>query len=152
MLQLSILRLYGVAGTPRPQTGQWKVIVQCHHSLRIVEALDVLIRLGEVLRAINVLQHVHVPANKEYILDERLFNFFLVHDPWSLRENSDRGDPWWADRGQSTPCEKICQATGLNPRECTGWKVIGGTINEELIPRSKMSRNCPWRIYSRFFG
>lgn len=36
--------------------------MQGDHPFRIVKALDVLVRLGEVLRAVHVLQHVHVPT------------------------------------------------------------------------------------------
>lgn len=72
MLKLSILGLYGVTGATGAQTGQRKVIVQGHHPLRIVEALDVLIRFREVLRTIDVLQHMHVPANIWEILNKAL--------------------------------------------------------------------------------
>jgi len=69
VLQLCILGLDGVARASGTQTGQRKVIVQSDHPLRVVEALDVLVRLGEVLRAIHVLQHVHVPARRIFGLE-----------------------------------------------------------------------------------
>jgi len=64
VLQLRVFRLDGVTGASGTQARQRKVIVQGDYSFRIVEALDVLVRLCKVLRAIHVLQHVHVPARR----------------------------------------------------------------------------------------
>lgn len=70
MLQLRILSFDGVTGASGTQACQRKMVVQSDHSFRIVEALDVLVWFRKVLRAVYVLEHVHVPTRK--IFESRL--------------------------------------------------------------------------------
>lgn len=79
MLQLRVLGLDGVASAAGAQTGQREVVVQSDHPFRVVEALDVLVRLGEVLRAVHVLQHVHVPTREDSRIRE--IRVSLARDP-----------------------------------------------------------------------
>lgn len=60
MLELRVSRFDRVRSANRPEAAQREVIMQGQNFLCVVEALDVLVGLREVLRAIDVLQHVHV--------------------------------------------------------------------------------------------
>lgn len=60
VLQVRVRRVDGVRCTPLAEARQREVVVQRERALRVVEALDVLVRLGVVLAAVHVLQHVHV--------------------------------------------------------------------------------------------
>lgn len=64
VLQLRVLGLDGVAGATGAQAREREVIMQGDHPFRIVETLDVLVRFGEVLRAVHVLQHMHIPTRR----------------------------------------------------------------------------------------
>lgn len=64
VLELRVFGLDRIAGASGAQARKREMVVQSDHALRIVEAFDVLIRLREVLRAIDVLQHMHVPTKR----------------------------------------------------------------------------------------
>jgi len=71
VLELRVLGLDRIAGASGAQTRKREMVVQSDHALRIVEALDVLVRLRKVLRAIDVLQHMHVPTARR-MLESRM--------------------------------------------------------------------------------
>ena len=60
MLEVCQLCVHRIAGAHPAQAAQWEVVVQYQRLLRVVEALDVLARLGGVGTAVDVLQHVQV--------------------------------------------------------------------------------------------
>ena len=60
MLQVRQARVHRVAGADAAQAAQREVVVEDERLLGVVEALDVLARLGVVGAAVDVLHHVQV--------------------------------------------------------------------------------------------
>lgn len=67
VLELRVFGLDRIAGASCAEAREREVVVQSDHALRVVEALDVLVRLREVLRAVDVLQHMHVPTGRSML-------------------------------------------------------------------------------------
>lgn len=60
MVKLGVRRLDGVTGTAAAQAAQGEVVVQGEDLFGVVEAFDVLSGFGEVLCAVDMLEHVHI--------------------------------------------------------------------------------------------
>ena len=63
MLQVCQGGIHRIRGTDTPQAPQGKVVVEYEGLLRVVEALDVLTRLGVIGTSVHMLHHVQVWRN-----------------------------------------------------------------------------------------